>query len=138
MGAFNGCSLISVIEMSRLRKEICRLLSKLPNIHYLLFAIYIFLSYYVKYLLKSYYWGEKLTFSELWFSRLNKFVTMSVLVKPRLTQTLLNFKISCSNLKMRGLRAKLCVTFLLYSFWKELWRFKVKGSMHFVEQKCKL
>ena len=31
-----------------------------------------------------------------------------------------------------------CVTFLLFSFSKESWRFKVKESMHFVEQKYKL
>ena len=35
----------------------------------------------------------------------------------------LNFKSSCCNLKIRGLGAKLCLGFLLFSFWKELWRF---------------
>ena len=30
---------------------------------------------------------------------------------------------------------KLCVSFVLFLFWKELWRFKVKESTHFVE-KC--
>ena len=39
-----------------------------------------------------------------------------------------------SNVKIRGLRAKLCV----FLFWKELCRFKVKDSMLFVEQKYKL
>ena len=49
-----------------------------------------------------------------------------------------NFKISCCNLKIRRVGAKLCVAFLLFWFWKELWRFKVKESTHFVEQKYKL
>ena len=31
-----------------------------------------------------------------------------------------------------------CVAILIFWFWKELWRFKVKESMHFVEQKYKL
>ena len=31
-----------------------------------------------------------------------------------------------------------CVAFLLFSFWKELWRFKVKESILFVEQKFKV
>ena len=35
----------------------------------------------------------------------------------------LNFKSSCCNLKIRGLGAKLCLGFLLFSFWKELWCF---------------
>ena len=35
----------------------------------------------------------------------------------------LNFKSSCCNLKIRGLGAKQCLGFLLFSFWKELWRF---------------
>ena len=46
----------------------------------------------------------------------------------------LNFK-TCCNLKIRGLGAKRCVAFIFFSFWKELQRFKVKESMHFVEQK---
>ena len=33
------------------------------------------------------------------------------------------------------LRAKLCVAFLLFLFWKELSRFKVKESILFVNQK---
>ena len=36
-----------------------------------------------------------------------------------------------------GLEAKLCVAFLLFLFWKELWRFKVKDSIFFVEEKFK-
>ena len=46
-----------------------------------------------------------------------------------------DFKISCCNLKNRVLGPKLCVAFLLFSLWKELWHFKVKKFMHFVEQK---
>ena len=38
----------------------------------------------------------------------------------------------------QALGAKLCVAFLLLWLWKELWSFKVKESMHFVEQKYKL
>ena len=34
--------------------------------------------------------------------------------EPQLTQVLLNFKTSCCNLKIRRLRAKLCVAFLLF------------------------
>ena len=45
---------------------------------------------------------------------------------------------SSYNLKFRDLEAKMCVAFLLFQFWKEFWRFKVKESMHFVKQKYKL
>ena len=34
--------------------------------------------------------------------------------------------------------AKLCVAFLLLLFWKELWFFKVKESMLFVEEEYKV
>ena len=47
----------------------------------------------------------------------------------------LNFQTSCCNLKIRGLGAKPCVAFLIFWFWKELWREKVKQSMHIVERK---
>ena len=50
----------------------------------------------------------------------------------------MNFKTSCCNLKIEGLAAKLCVAFLLLWFWKELCLFKVKDTIHFVEQKYKL
>ena len=30
---------------------------------------------------------------------------------------------------MRGLGAKLCVAFLVFEFWKELWRFKVNDDV---------
>ena len=49
----------------------------------------------------------------------------------------LYLKTSCSNLKIRGLGAKAWMAFLLFSFWKELWGFKVKKSTLFVEQKLK-
>ena len=49
----------------------------------------------------------------------------------------LNFQ-TCCNLKIRGLGAKLCVTFLLFLFWKEWWRFKVKESVLSFEQKYKV
>ena len=37
-------------------------------------------------------------------------------------------------LKNKSSGIKMCVAFLLFKFWKELWRFKVKESMLFVEQ----
>ena len=69
-----------------------------------------------------------------YFSKFKKFVSKSVFGELQLTQISLNFKTFCCNLEIRGLGAKLCVTFLLFSFWTELWRFKVKESLHFVEQ----
>ena len=41
-------------------------------------------------------------------------------------------------LEMRGLGTKLCVAFILFLFWKELWRFKVKKTMLLAAQKQKL
>ena len=32
-------------------------------------------------------------------------------------------------------KVKLCVAILLFSLWKEIWRFKIKESMIFAEQK---
>ena len=46
-------------------------------------------------------------------------------------QISLNLQTSCPNLTIRVLEAKLCVTFLLFLFWKESWSFKVEGSMLF-------
>ena len=102
---FNTCVLLWIFlmffnlikEINRLRKKINRLLSKRN----------------VKYLLKSYYW-EKLTFSNLRFSKFKKFVTRSVFGELQLTQIPLNFKTSCCNLKFRGLGTKLCAVFLLF------------------------
>ena len=48
-------------------------------------------------------------FSQLQFSGLKNFLTRSVFVELQITKTSLNFKTSCSNLKIRGLGAKLCV-----------------------------
>ena len=105
-------------ETNRSRKEIKKLFDKRS----------------VKYLLKSYYW-EKLTFSGLRFSKFKNFVAKWAYWELQLMQISLNFQISCCNLKIRGLGARLWVTFPLFQFWKELWRFKVKESIHFVEQK---
>ena len=84
----------------------------------------------VQYLLKSYYW-KKLKSLKLWFSWFLK-------ICLQLTQTSLNFKTPRCNLKVKGLGAKACVAFLLFWFWKELWRFKVDESILFVEQRYKL
>ena len=78
----------SVKEINRLRKETNRLLSKgMSNIH---------LKVNIE------------TFSKLRFSGFKKFVTRSVFGELRLTQISLNFKTSCCNLKIKGLRTKLC------------------------------
>ena len=37
-----------------------------------------------------------------------------------------------------GLEAKLCVAFLLFLFWKELWRFKVKDSIFLLKKNLSL
>ena len=41
-------------------------------------------------------------------------------------------------LQIRAAEAKFCEASLLLSFWKELWCFEVKESMHFVDQRYKL
>ena len=46
-------------------------------------------------------------------------------------------KLLVENLKIRGLVAKLCLAFLLFLFWKELWSFNVKESMLFVNKNIK-
>ena len=73
-------------------------------------------------------------YSKLQFS---KFVFSSDFGELQLTQISLNFKNSC-NLKIRGLWVILCAAFLLFLFWKELWRFKIKEFVLFVEQKYKV
>ena len=55
--------------------------------------------------LNSSYW-EKLTLSELRFSKLKKFVSRSVFSEFQPTQISLGFKISCCNLKIRVLGTK--------------------------------
>ena len=87
--------------------------------------------------LKSYHW-EKVRYLKLRFSKLKKFVPRPVFRELQLTHIPLNFKTTCCILKIRGLRAKPCVAFLLFLFWKELWHFEVKESMLFVDQKYKL
>ena len=72
----------------------------------------------------------------LFFSKFKKFIFRSVFGEHQLTQISLNFEASCFNLKIRGLGAKLILTFVLFWFWKELWHFKDKESMLFVEHKC--
>ena len=72
----------------------------------------------------------------LWWLLL--FVCRSVFGELQLAQISLNFQTSYCNSKIRGLGEKLCVTFLSFSFWKELWGFKAKDSMLFVEQNYKL
>ena len=57
-------------------------------------------------------------FSKLRFSRFKKFATRSVCREPQLTQISLNFKTSSGNLKIRGLRAKMCVNVLNYDILK--------------------
>ena len=82
---------------------------------------------YLKVTIQMFFW--------VWFSGFKKFTTTLVFEEIQLIQISLNFKTSCCNLKIRDLGAKLYAAFLLFSFWKELWRSKVKESMYFVEQK---
>ena len=79
-----------------------------------------------------------MAYSKLLFFKFKKFVSRSVFGRLQLMQISLNFQTSCRNLKIRSLAAKLCVVFLLFLFWKKLWRFKVKESVLFVEKKYKL
>ena len=89
----------SVTDKGRLRKEINRLLSiGMSNI-------------YLKVTIAK---NEKLTFSKLRFFKFKKFFTRSVFGELQLMQISLNFKTSCCNLKIKGLKAKLCVAFLLF------------------------
>ena len=77
-----------------LRKEIHRLFSKeMSNI-------------YIKVTIE--------TFSKFRLFGFKKFATRLVFGQFQLTQMSLNFKTSCCNLEIRGLGAKLCVTFLLF------------------------
>ena len=66
---------------------------------------------YLKALLLKY-----LMFSKLRFPEFRKFALRSVLGELQLKQTSLNFKNSCYNLKIRGLRAKIFAAFLLFNF----------------------
>ena len=105
----------SVKEINRLRKELNRLLGKG------MWNIYL-----------------KVTIEKTWQSQNFDFLHLKNL-SPSIIEFYiwLNFK-TCCNLKIKGLRANLCVAFLLFWFWKKLWSFKVKESIHFVEQKHKM
>ena len=77
-------------------------------------------------------------FSRHWFLESKKFVSRSVSGKLLLTQLVLSFNTFCWNLKIRGLALKAYAAFLIFQFWEELWSFKVKETMLFLEQKSKL
>ena len=55
-------------------------------------------------------------FSKLRFCKSKKFVSTSVFGELQLTQISMNFKTSCCNIKIRGLGAKVCVSFLFFNF----------------------
>ena len=57
------------------------------------------------------------------------YISRSVFGELQFTQISFNFKTSCCCLRIKGLGVKLCVTFLLFSIWKEVWRFKAKKSL---------
>ena len=81
-------------EISRLRKEINKLLSKgMSNV-------------YLKPIIR--------TLLKLRFSGFKKFVTRSDFEELQLTYISLDFKTSCCNLKIRGPEAKLRLAFLLF------------------------
>ena len=62
---------------------------------------------------------------KLRFSLFKKFVSRSVFGELQLTKISLNFKSSCCNLKIRGLRAKALMAFLILTLnMNELWRLK--------------
>ena len=62
------------------------------------------------------------------FCRKN-YISRSVFGELQFTQIPFNFKTSCCCLRIKGLGVKLCVAFLLFSIWKEAWRFKAKKSL---------
>ena len=62
------------------------------------------------------------------FCRKN-YISRSVFGELQFTQIPFNFKTSCCCLRIKGLGVKLCVAFLLFSIWKEVWRFKAKKSL---------
>ena len=68
-------------------------------------------------------------YSKLQFSKFKMFVSKSVSWELHDMQISLNFQTSCCNFLEQN-----CVAFL-FLFWKGLWRFKVKQSLLFVEQK---
>ena len=70
---------------------------------------------------------EKVTYSKLRFSKFYEFLDF-----------LLQLKNLEKKLKKKGLEKNLCVAFLLFLFWKDLRRFKVKEPMFFAEEKYEL
>ena len=73
----------------------------------------------------------KITIEKNWRSQKFDFISLKICQQVNFrelqpTQILLNFETSYYNLKIRGLEERLRVAFLLFNFWKELWRFKVK------------
>ena len=95
----------SIKQINRLRKEINRSLTKGVSNIYL-----------------------KVTIEKNWRSQNFDFLILKICqpVSFHLTMILLNFKTKCCKLKVRGLGAKVCVSSLLFLFWKELWSFETK------------
>ena len=75
-----------------------------------------------------------MTYWKLWLSKFKKFVSRSDFEDLQLPHISLNSQTSCCNIKIRGPGAKLYVASVLFLLWKELWRFKLKESMLFVEK----
>ena len=78
----------------------------------------------------------KLTFSKLWYSKFKKFISRPVFWELQLTKYHWVLKVVAT--KKSETWEQNCVAFLVFLFLKELWRFKVKQSILFVEQKYKL
>ena len=77
---------------------------------------------------------SKVTIEKKWRNLdFKSFISRFVFGELQLAQISLYYQTSYCNLKIRGLGPKLCVACLLLLFWKELWRFKVKESMLFVD-----
>ena len=107
----------SIKEISSLRKETNRLLSKGISNSYLKVAIVI------KWLTQSFD-----------FLKLKK-VVLQVSFWEAPTHTDIEFSNFLLQLNNQRSGSKLCVAFLLFVFLKELWHLKVKESMLFVERK---
>ena len=84
------------------------------------------------YLISS-YWG-KLTFPKLRFSKFKKFISKSVFGEPQLTQVSLNFKTSCCNLQIIGLR-KNNVRLFSICFVSKIFHFKQNCTPFFVKRR---
>ena len=79
---------------------------------------------------------EKVTYSKLRFSKFYEF--LDFLLQLKNLEKKLKKKGLEKKLKKKGLEKNLCVAFLLFLFWKDLWRFKVKEPMFFAEEKYEL